>query len=130
MYEGLTPLKAIEKLRENYVDCSHYFDDELLDIIEDELKKIPYLNEYRRMCVKDQRALEIIVKKEVNIHNFKFIINTLFWDYEDFSRESKEYKQGIALKHLTKEEFDLLKEVLIKKEVAHYGTSENKDKSN
>lgn len=59
------------------------------------------------------KALEIIKEKQVDIHDFKFVCYKLSWDYTDYSRAGLEYKKMIALKHLTQEEFDLLKEVLL-----------------
>lgn len=85
----LLSLEALEKLRQNFKDDSHLFDYELFDIIETALK-----------------ALEIIKEKRVNVHllvlsdslekyNFKYNFNLL------------------SYRKLTKEEYDLLKEVLL-----------------
>ena len=38
LLKNLTPLEALEELRQNIVDNAHYFDDDLLSIIEDALK--------------------------------------------------------------------------------------------
>ena len=38
LLKNLTPLEALEELRQNIVDDAHYFDDDLLSIIEDALK--------------------------------------------------------------------------------------------
>ncbi len=38
LLKNLTPLEALEELRQNIVDDAHYFDEDLLSIIEDALK--------------------------------------------------------------------------------------------
>ena len=38
LLKNLTPLEALEELRQNIVDEAHYFDDDLLSFIEDALK--------------------------------------------------------------------------------------------
>lgn len=38
LLKNLSPLEALEELRQNIVDEAHYFDDDLLSIIEDALK--------------------------------------------------------------------------------------------
>ena len=38
LLKNLTPLEALEQLRQNNVDDAHYFDEDLLSIIEDALK--------------------------------------------------------------------------------------------
>ena len=85
MYKELSPLEALERLRQNWIDDSHLFDDELLDIIEKSLK-----------------ALEIIKEKEPSIMRLRLT-------------ESSEHFNKIisARKKLTRKEYELLKEVLL-----------------
>ena len=47
MYKNLNALNAIKQLRQNLIDGNHLFDDELLNIIEEELKKREYKMKYK-----------------------------------------------------------------------------------
>lgn len=65
--------------------------------------------------LKELKALEIIIEKEVNIQNFKICLSAK-WEYELFEEncsDNDEYNEMPPYKHsMTKEQFDLLREVL------------------
>lgn len=61
----LTALEALEQLRQNNKDDSHLFDDELLDIIEKQLKALEHINKRLKNELfeyedKEIKALDII----------------------------------------------------------------------
>lgn len=66
LLKNLTPLEALEQLRQNNIDDAHYFDDELLSIIEDALKDyekeveiLDLLKKYS--CVRSNKILFIAI---------------------------------------------------------------------
>ena len=97
-------LEALEKLRQNNVDNSHLFDDELLDTIEKEINQL--LKENLVLSIKE-KAFEIIKKKfDINV----YIMYTK-GDYQLNITNLGSFVDEIYEK-ISKEEFDILKEVL------------------
>ena len=121
--------EALEKLRQNYKDDTHLFDDDLLDVIETALKDLERvykkLNRLEKDCVELEHdrdtyrtayrneleirntnpnikeALRVILTKRVNVK--RFIEAKTFKDYNENLRESEQ---------LTKYEFFNLKETI------------------
>ena len=94
--------------------CEHCNEQKHYEIIRNELEKLyekrkieeqlyPYLCEDEEKLLKKLQALEISNKKEVDIHRLK----TCFSIHE-YNRRYEEHEY-----HLTEEEFNLLKEVLL-----------------
>lgn len=99
----LTALEAYERL------CNH------LDYDDDYMYNGSY-EEDNEVIEKSLKALEIIKEKEVNIQYFKICLE-VHWDYdlfEEHCRENNEWEDDTPYKYsMKKEEFDLLKEVLL-----------------
>ena len=103
----MTPLEALNDLR----DCGQEFNkaefNKRLDIIETALKRLEVLIEektsFDRQLEKKLKALEIIVKKGVAVGMLQ-LKEVELQEYNDFIGDKKLY--------LTQEEFDLLKEVM------------------
>ena len=85
MSKALEALEALERLKQNYKDNSHLFDDELIEIVEISLI-----------------VLQIIIKKAVNI--FILLHSGDLETYNDMVEEKRK---------LAKEEYDLLKKVIL-----------------
>ena len=112
MSKELLPLEALDNLRYgglvdgNVVCFTKLAFEKRLDIIETALKdyerKLKLAKEYEDVnnVAKRLKALEIIKKKKVNV---RFLISC---------KTLKEYNDVIS-DHLTQEEYDLLKEVLL-----------------
>lgn len=87
----MTSKRALSNLRDKIVYCVGTYDEclEWLDIVE-----------------KDLKAFEVIRDREVSIQSFR---KKNYVDYEDYCNRSSIYENSTLL---TKEEFDLLKEVI------------------
>ena len=135
MSKELTPLKAFKNLREQNdflkqrnIPKENRFDDEL-KIIETALKKLEnyeqnedfnkdvlnyaFINDQDK--IEKLKALEIIKKKEVNIHNFKKFIIQQDWTFEQYLDELNDpntNRHQFSYYRLIREEFDLVKKVL------------------
>lgn len=103
MSKGLEALKDIRDICSNMTTV---FDDDL-GIIEKELKRLEELEIMYSNCViegaKQKKALEIIIKHSVNVERIK---NCSTFEQYNLGKPTKD-------RRLTKEEFDLLKEVLL-----------------
>lgn len=97
----------IEQELRNIKDCNNSYYE--INVNEDYIKNME--NIYR--CIK---ALEIIKEKQVNVENLKICLSCK-WEYELFEQEcsdNNEYNELSPYKHsMTKEQFDLLKGVLL-----------------
>ena len=114
MNKKLTPLQALELFRNSQYQGVNVYADELLDIIETELKeneklKECYKNElkntayYNYLALKYKKALEIIKEKEVDVGWLKR------------AKDLHEYNSGMGINSysaLNQEEYKLLKEIL------------------
>lgn len=125
MDKKLTPLEILESIKRRYVQAISKtkfpkfteYEQEQFDIIENELKDyFVYKQDYKRVMkeknsllkkyVKSQKelkALEIIKEKEVDVHRLK-----IYFSVYEYNRKYEEHEY-----HLTQEEYDLLKEVLL-----------------
>ena len=124
MSKELTPLKALKELKERYGKNFSLNDDERCRIIEKSLKsQEQYVQiaekeheDYMTLCgeitrlknknKKQEKALEIIKKKRVNC----FLLIAIFNSSDNIEHYNQNYSKNWEL---TKEEYDLLKEVLL-----------------
>lgn len=107
-------LKALEKLRQNFKDGSHLFDNDLLDIIEKALKE--YEMEYTLRIRLENANYELVREKQENDKKLK----TLEIIKKELMLEVKEDNGLYRLityqsdNHLIrKDQYELLKEVLL-----------------
>lgn len=99
--QELSPLEALEKLRQNNKDNSHMFDDELLDIIESALKEYAGFQIVFKLSNRNEGKMVYDKLKVLKIIKDKFVFNEGM------------YGSLISQKlPITKEEYELLKEVL------------------
>lgn len=101
MNKELTPLEALEKLRQNNVDDSHLFDDELLDIIETALNELKIMKEI---------IADILTREEEDKLKALEIIKEKTKYFVEFDNNTKTIYIDSAL-DCDNEEYDLLKEV-------------------
>lgn len=127
MNKELTPLEALEKIKNRFDNHELYRNTDLqneLNIIETALKDYELLimtsniiknnikDIPREDITKKLKALEIIKEKQVDVGRFILIINTWFDDDFALHRYNDYLENDLDKWKLTKEEFDLLKEVL------------------
>lgn len=95
--------KALEFLREDYQK------------LEEKVNDLERIIKEPDTTIKKLKAFEIIKEKEVNVQYFKMCLE-VGWDYdlfEEHCRDNNEWEEDPPYKHsMTKEEYDLLKEVL------------------
>lgn len=106
MNKELSPMEALQKLRQNNKDDTHLFDDELLNIIEDALKENAELKLMIRQFNKAIGEPQIIpptIDRKLKVLE---IIEEFFWleDFQDF------IALGGMLPKSFKEKYELLKE--------------------
>lgn len=104
----MTSKEALKRLKQETAPATYMPDfdkEECINVIAKDLEK---LEQYENI-EKSLKALEIIIKKDVQIYNLKYYIATKQAprSYYNWIYESNENMQ------LSKEEFDLLKEVLL-----------------
>jgi len=130
MSKELTPLEAVEELKQNNKVGSHLFDDELLDIIEAALKD--YEMEHTLRIRLENINYELVREKQVNEKKLKALeiikrCNNKCPDYNKiikfscYDRPSYMAGENLHLDYLiigkscffiSPEEYDLLKEIL------------------
>ena len=90
-------LKALEKLRQNIIDNSHLFDDELLKTIEKELKALEIIKN------------ALIKNDDLELSYYANYLKTYYYIriYAQVENDGEFFEE-----ELTPEEYDLLKEVL------------------
>ena len=96
MNKELTPLEALEELRQNNKDDTHLFDSELLDIIEIALKDY----EKRLILAKEYQDINNVAKRLKALEIIKEIDKTSLLHF-------------IAICVKDQDKYDLLKEVLL-----------------
>lgn len=133
MSKELTPLKAWEEVKDAMLEWTEGY-EENFNLIEKTLKDYEKtLKDYeetdnqiydsfekfginhRKDLLKKLKVLEIIIEKDVDVHNFKEFIIKQHWTYKQYVKEENDEntsKHQFAYKLLTQDEFDLLKKEL------------------
>ena len=81
-------IEALKQLRQNNKDDTHLFDDELLDVVEKELKALEIIAKYIKIDEEDED------------------------DFFPYTIKDTQYISLSSAKVMTKEEYEIIKEVL------------------
>ena len=116
----MTGLEAVKKLRQNWIDETHLFDDDLLDIVENALKE--YEMEHTLRIRLENINYELVREKERNEKKLKALeiiketpifawYVTIYKDAYEMVSDVKGFRVNNSVEEL-QEMFDLLREVL------------------